>query len=523
MMRKQSLLALVTIFCLAFVYGTWAFAEEPAVDYHLDSHHIPAKNGTPETTITVETAEPDPDAANPNDPNGGNKTGNPSAHPGDASNNGGNSPGGGTSPGGTRQDGKTNSPQAANPEANPQTGTQSPGTNSTSETNSPGTGSPDANPSGEPAPGNANPSSANPGSTNPGDAHPGDAKPGEAKPNKPKTPWYESLWNKAKQAGKGALAGAIGAGIVIGIVVVGALVLGAAISAPLLLTALAVGVLAGVVYGLMAGDQFSWIKGIGIGGMAALAVITIGELGVGAALRGAIQVVRSAGMRGALRAAGSRSLGLLRGAFGGLQSFVRGLGSAPLQTLKKAVFNKVFGVTFGTNLGANYLGHLAFTGKVPGVGDTAKILAESFVSTLILNRAFKFRLPTGKSALGTGKVGDFTKVKNLKDFRSRIPKHADQLPWKKIPGGAEKGVKYRWTDTNGDVYNVRAHSPDPSAPPGSNAAEGWIYRVEVRFGGQGKTYFMDSSGNFHPQNVMKPTSPMYNEAIANDTHIPFAK
>jgi hypothetical protein len=494
MMKKQSLAAFLLILTLSLVCGMKAFAEKPAIDYHMDSHQIPSKNGTPETSITVETADPD-QLDNPN---------------------------GGTSQNGTGSGGKTNSPSTGTPTTNPPGGTQSTGTNS------PGTGSPGANTPSDPntgrtSPGQADPSSANPGDTQSKDAHPGQAKPGEAQPAKPNTPWYESLWNKTKQAVKGGIAGAIGAGIVIGLVVVGAAILGVTVGVPLLITAAVVGVVAGAIYGIMAGDNFSWIKGIGIGGIAALTVISIGELGVGAAFRGALQAIRSAGLRGALRMAGGRSLGLLRGALGGLKSFGRGLLSSPLQTLKSAVFNKFFGTTFGINLGGNYLGHMAATGKIPGTGETLQILGESFVSTLIFDRIFRFKFPTGKSGLGTGDVGNFKNVKNLADFRSRIPKNATKLPWQKIPGGAEKGIKYRWTDPNGDVYNVRAHGPDPSAPAGSNAADGWIYRVEVRFGGQGKTFYMDSSGNFHPQNVMKPSSPMYNESIANDTHIPFTK
>lgn len=31
---------------------------------------------------------------------------------------------------------------------------------------------------------------------------------------------------------------------------------------------------------------------------------------------------------------------------------------------------------------------------------------------------------------------------------------------------------------------------------------------------------MDGMGNYHPENVMKSTSPMYDANIANDTHIP---
>ena len=118
-------------------------------------------------------------------------------------------------------------------------------------------------------------------------------------------------------------------------------------------------------------------------------------------------------------------------------------------------------------------------------------------------------------------AGDFKAISGLVDFKSKVPSGAQELLWKNIDGGAAEGVKYRWTDAEGNVWNVRAHSIDPSAPLGSNASKGWVYRVEVRWGGTGKKYFMDSSGNFHPENVIRPNSPMYNEAIANDTHIVF--
>ncbi|WP_314728261.1 polymorphic toxin type 30 domain-containing protein [Bacillus sp. Marseille-Q3570] len=127
--------------------------------------------------------------------------------------------------------------------------------------------------------------------------------------------------------------------------------------------------------------------------------------------------------------------------------------------------------------------------------------------------------PPDKTVAPNPKVGDFTNVKNIEDFRARIPEDAEQLPWKEIPGGAAEGEKYRWTDQSGNVWNTRAHGPDPSAPEGSNAANGWIYRVEVKTP-SGK-WTMDSHGNFHKKNVFNPKSPHYSESIANDSHIPF--
>ena len=115
----------------------------------------------------------------------------------------------------------------------------------------------------------------------------------------------------------------------------------------------------------------------------------------------------------------------------------------------------------------------------------------------------------------------FRNVNGLADYLSRIPSDAKKIPWKQIPGGAKEGKRYTWTDANGNEWASRAHSIDPSAPPGSNASQGWVYRVEVRWGGKGKTYFMDGTGNYHPKNVMNPASAdFYDPQIANDTHIP---
>jgi hypothetical protein len=71
-------------------------------------------------------------------------------------------------------------------------------------------------------------------------------------------------------------------------------------------------------------------------------------------------------------------------------------------------------------------------------------------------------------------------VKDLKDLVSRLPSSALKLPWKKIQGGAEDGVKWKWMDTDGNKWEVRAHSMDSSAPSNSNASQGWVYRVELK-------------------------------------------
>ena len=123
--------------------------------------------------------------------------------------------------------------------------------------------------------------------------------------------------------------------------------------------------------------------------------------------------------------------------------------------------------------------------------------------------------------IGTGAVGNFQNIKDLNDFITRIPANAKQIPWRQVPGGAKDGVKFRWVDGTGKTWDVRAHSIDPTAPPGSNAAKGWIYRVEVKQVNPKWKWTMDSSGNFHKENVLRESSPYYNESIANETHIPF--
>ncbi|GGG03595.1 polymorphic toxin type 30 domain-containing protein [Paenibacillus aceti] len=124
--------------------------------------------------------------------------------------------------------------------------------------------------------------------------------------------------------------------------------------------------------------------------------------------------------------------------------------------------------------------------------------------------------------IGTGAVGDFQNVKDVNDLISRIPADAKQIPWREVTGGAKEGIKFRWVDEAGKTWDVRAHSIDPSAPPGSNAANGWIYRVEIKQVNPKWKWTMDSNGNFHKENVLKENSPYYNESIANETHIPFA-
>lgn len=93
-----------------------------------------------------------------------------------------------------------------------------------------------------------------------------------------------------------------------------------------------------------------------------------------------------------------------------------------------------------------------------------------------------------------------------------------------IPQGATKrilvpssnikeGFEYTWR-TEKNMYKIRFHSADRGAPPGSNAANGWV--VRIRRG----NYYMDCDGNFHPPGIYNINSPHFNEAAVNSTHIP---
>lgn len=96
-----------------------------------------------------------------------------------------------------------------------------------------------------------------------------------------------------------------------------------------------------------------------------------------------------------------------------------------------------------------------------------------------------------------------------------VPPGANRRTLRPDPaGGAQDGVEYKWTQ-DGQTIRMRGHGPDGTAPPGSNAASGDTYRVQV--GGR----YMDTNGNLHPRGVHNPDSPNYDPAAANETHIPW--
>lgn len=100
----------------------------------------------------------------------------------------------------------------------------------------------------------------------------------------------------------------------------------------------------------------------------------------------------------------------------------------------------------------------------------------------------------------------------------RIPLQATRRILTPQSGKVIEGVEYKWKnkwESNREItIRVRFHGPDASAPPDSNAYNGWIVRIQV-----GNKY-LNYQGNFAHQNCHNPHSPHYDPNMANNTHIP---
>ncbi len=89
-------------------------------------------------------------------------------------------------------------------------------------------------------------------------------------------------------------------------------------------------------------------------------------------------------------------------------------------------------------------------------------------------------------------------------------------------------IKFKEKFTVGNYkYEVRAHDVNPTAPAGSNSANGPIYRIGRSQSGtnpatnQGYGWEYGSpDGSWHHTSDLKTKSPNYNPGAANDTHIP---
>ncbi|WP_318218143.1 putative T7SS-secreted protein [Streptomyces sp. SCL15-6] len=98
-----------------------------------------------------------------------------------------------------------------------------------------------------------------------------------------------------------------------------------------------------------------------------------------------------------------------------------------------------------------------------------------------------------------------------------VPDDAEMRVLKPDPnGGAQKGVEYKWDDPEtGNKVRLRVHDKDGTAPAGSNAANGDIYRISI--GGK----YQDEAGNLYHRQVHNANSPHYNPDAAHATHIPW--
>lgn len=85
---------------------------------------------------------------------------------------------------------------------------------------------------------------------------------------------------------------------------------------------------------------------------------------------------------------------------------------------------------------------------------------------------------------------------------------------KPVAGKVETGVEFSWK-VGDKTMRVRIHDVDLSAPAGSNAANGWIVRVQ-----EGKKYLDPDTGIFQPPGISNPDSPFYDPGLGNSTHIP---
>ncbi|WP_322925072.1 polymorphic toxin type 30 domain-containing protein [Paenibacillus campi] len=118
--------------------------------------------------------------------------------------------------------------------------------------------------------------------------------------------------------------------------------------------------------------------------------------------------------------------------------------------------------------------------------------------------------------IGVGQVGNFTNIEgaSIDDILSRIPQMATRRELTPIEGKVTEGFEYKWVQEE-KTMRIRVHGPDASAPEGSNAANGWIVRIQ-----EGKKYYDPVTGEFQPPGISNIDSPYYDEDVANRTHIP---
>lgn len=96
-----------------------------------------------------------------------------------------------------------------------------------------------------------------------------------------------------------------------------------------------------------------------------------------------------------------------------------------------------------------------------------------------------------------------------------VPPGAKRRVLTPVKGKVRDGVEYRWKDGSGKNVRIRAHGRDPSAPPGTHASRGPVYRVEH------DGHYIGSDGKRYKPTELNPDHPDYNPKAANNTHIPW--
>jgi Bacterial toxin 30 len=96
----------------------------------------------------------------------------------------------------------------------------------------------------------------------------------------------------------------------------------------------------------------------------------------------------------------------------------------------------------------------------------------------------------------------------------RIPGNANKRYLDPQLGKVTQGVEYKWKNRQNQTIRIRVHGPDPSAPIGSNAHNGWIVRIQL------SSKWLGVDGKFYHRNSHNPQSPHFDALAANDTHIP---
>ena len=112
--------------------------------------------------------------------------------------------------------------------------------------------------------------------------------------------------------------------------------------------------------------------------------------------------------------------------------------------------------------------------------------------------------PKGEGS-SKSKIGDFINLEGstVDDILDRIPDETTLRELYPVEGGATEGFEFKWVQ-DGQTYRVRVHNADPGAPAGSNAANGWLLRIQ-----RGTQYYDYTINEFQPAKFTNPKGPFF--------------